>query len=298
MRTINESVEGFLEGNVVRLAWCYKLVRPSGTTLYLTDHDYPIIFGSDTYSPIGSFDASAHEEQSGLRSSNLEGRGTIMSGVMSHDDLRAGRYDDTEVTVYLVDWKFPYLGALIFDTFWIDDMAFESDVYILQLRGLSRYLDHEVNAPLSRTCVHTFGVGICALGITLSSLEVTGRTVSTIVTQRSKFTTNVVVGDIDSSWQGANDDYWKRGILEFTSGNNQEIPFDIKALATATGEVELYVDTPFDIAVSDEFKITPGCRHTAADCKNWQNYVNFGGEEYMPSSDAILGPQVVQRGFS
>ena len=92
-------------------ATCWKIIRTDGTTLYFTDHDAEIEYDGDTYSPAGAFSTSARRKEGQLKAQNLEVRGFLDSSVITHDDLRAGRYRDAVVWEYLVDWQYPWCGA-------------------------------------------------------------------------------------------------------------------------------------------------------------------------------------------
>jgi hypothetical protein len=75
------------------------------------------------------------------------------------------------------------------------------------------------------------------------------------------------------------------GKVLFETGLNAGLTFEIKAWDNATKQVGLQRETPYAIAVSDEFTITPGCDGRSVSCEDdYDNFLNFGGYLNIPRS--------------
>ena len=122
--------------------------------------------------------------------------------------------------------------------------------------------------------IRTFAV---AEVITSSPYRVTGSVVS--VTDRSKFT--------DTARTEA-DDYFKYGLLTWTSGLNNGYSMEVKNYTLSTGEFELFEPMPYAIAVADTYSVYAGCDKFFSTCKDkFSNVVNFRGEPHVPTQDQI-----------
>jgi len=83
------------------------------------------------------------------------------------------------------------------------------------------------------------------------------------------------------------DDYWRDGIIEFTTGDLDGEKRIINK--SATGEIT--VITPFSAAPSEgnEYTIIRGCTKIPSDCiGKFNNWVNFGGFVAVPQKEAYL----------
>jgi len=97
------------------------------------------------------------------------------------------------------------------------------------------------------------------------------------------------------------DDWFKFGVVTFTSGLNSGLSMDVKKSTSSGGLIELRHPFPFDIAVLDAYKISAGCNHLlkmpsdsvgstyTGDCRGkFSNVVNFQGEPEIPGPDSMF----------
>lgn len=275
--TIAAQLDGLLDLNTLFLAYLWEIERTDSVTFRFTSHNRELIYDGDTYTPANGMDDSAKEAQAGVREKNFEARGVISSDAITHEDLRAGLFRGAKVTERLVDWRWPWAGAYVWDTYWIGPTGFSASQWEASVTGLGRHLKVPVGDRYTRTCRTYLGSTEC--GIDLESYKTTG-TVSTIVTQRRKFT---------SSATGNGDDYHNHGKLVWTSGNNNGITSVVKDYVSSTGQIELQLRTPFDVQASDGFTVYAGCDRRASTCKTkFSNLVNFRGFTEIPGNDALL----------
>jgi uncharacterized phage protein (TIGR02218 family) len=86
------------------------------------------------------------------------------------------------------------------------------------------------------------------------------------------------------------DDFFGGGKITFTSGLNAGIAREIKSYTLATGQIVLQRPMPYDVAVSDTYEMTAGCRFRGqADCRQkFDNMENHRAEELVPGTNFLL----------
>jgi uncharacterized phage protein (TIGR02218 family) len=119
-------------------------------------------------------------------------------------------------------------------------------------------------------------LGDWACGIALAGHQNT-HTVTT-VTDGRRFGANNVKGN----------DYYRFGIVRWTSGQNVGREFVVKAYTS--GQFTLAFAAPFAVAVGDAFVATRGCDRQFSTCRDvFNNVKNFRGEppHLLPGEDKI-----------
>lgn len=144
-----------------RRANLWRITRTDGAILRFTDHDHSIDFGGFTYTPMGGVSPAAYEADSGLETRNTELVGLITSDAISSDDLRAGFYDDAEVVMYRVDWRYPWLGAYKTRRMFIEEIQYSRKGFQGQVVGISSRLRVQVGSLVEQTCDAIVGDDRC-----------------------------------------------------------------------------------------------------------------------------------------
>lgn len=281
--TLNQNLTSLITdaGNLFRYATLWEITRSDSTVLRFTDHNAPLIYGANTYSPVGGVSASAQEMVDGLGSQNLEMVGIINSDDIKQDDLRAEKYHDAQVVEMLVDWRYPFAGIIFQRTFWVEDTVFTHETWSAQLVGLSARLLRSVGNVFTRNC--RFDLGDSRCGITLAtwtdSFAVSAVTGSA---PRRKFT---------DSTAGEATQYYQFGVVTFTSGANNGLSRPVKSFSS--GLFQMIWDFPYDVEIGDTFDVYPGCGKITGYCQGtagdedrpWANNIaSFGGFQFMPGN--------------
>jgi uncharacterized phage protein (TIGR02218 family) len=276
----------------LRQAILWKLAPTSGqTALYFTDHNNPLVFNGNTYTPIGSFDSSAAQLSSGLREQNLDVSGVFVSDKITHEDLRARKWDNAEITQYLVDWRVPWIGAIRTRVYTLGAVHYTGEIWTGDLNGLSHQLQNQHGNNFTRNCNARLGDARC--GVDLDTFT-SGKFTAMDVDNGSQDTTEprrLFRATASLSGVGLADDWFKYGKLIWTTGANATagVESEVKSYSDAARDIGLYEPTPFDIADTDEFTIFVGCDFLSGTCKTkFSNLVNFRGAKFMPGSDKVL----------
>lgn len=275
---VSNDIKSLLEVETHRYATCWIISRTSGPVLRFTDHDRPLVLADgQTYTPVAGFDSSARQKQEGLRSRNLEVIGVIDDDSIKHEDLRAGAYREAQVTEFLVDWRYPFLGHFFKNNYWINDARFGNEVWEAQLEGPTRFLRKAVGEVFGRTCRYTLYDDRCTVNessFTVGPGTVTGFSDLLI---RLKFIAGI----------GQPDGTFEDGEVKWLTGNNALTRSEIRS--QIGGEVTLHVPAPFDIQVGDTFDLIAGCDKTTATCRDkFANLVNHGGFAFIPGTGQAL----------
>lgn len=261
-----------------RLARLWWIRRTDGFALHLTDHDHGLTFDLFDYTPIGGAQSTAIRKAGALEEQNFEARGVISSDAITYDDLRSGRYQEAEINEYVVDWLYPWAGALQHTRYWITETNFDGERWSAQVSGIPYWLRFSTGKILARNCEHDLGDDECM--VSLGPLQ-SAPTVNVVSTARLVFTA--------SSLSGTSDDYWSEGDIEWISGANAGIVSKIRTYVDSSKTISLFLRTPFTIANGDTFSMSPGCDKKRSTCTTkFSNVVNFGGAPHMPGTDKLI----------
>lgn len=276
MIQLDRAVGSLANYNTHHLATLWKIARTDSVTLYFTDHNTKLVYDGDTYDPAGGFDASARQKQDRLQPSNFEVQGILSSSRIDFDDLDTGRYDEAEVTEYLVDWRYPFAGPFLYRRYWIVETNWSGDRFEARVEGMARWLRPPIGEIYDRQCRYNLGEARCTvnLGTWTFAASVTSISFPGSDDRRIFWSTLVFA---DGSF-----DY---GTVQWATGNNAGLVSEVKHSSANFGLVELYLDTPYVIQVGDTFTITVGCYKTKAWCTGiFANYANFGGFPFIPGA--------------
>ena len=110
-----------------------------------------------------------------------------------------------------------------------------------------------------------------------------GRAVVSVIRARYEFTTAGI--------NQQSDQFYRDGTIVWTSGNNIGRVFAIADYRANDYKLTLLTPTPFDIQVGDRGIIMVGCDGLLSTCRDkFANVLNFGGDPYAPSAQAIISP--------
>jgi uncharacterized phage protein (TIGR02218 family) len=284
MKTLPPALVSHVAGGLTTLCRCWRINRRDGVVMGFTDGDRDLAFDLVTYKAATGFAATAIEGQLGLAVSNLDVEGALSSAAITEDDLAAGRYDDAEVTVFLVNWADPSQRATI-RTGHIGQVTRGKLAFTAELRGLAAKLDQPAGRIFQRSCAWDLGDARCGVDINTAGRRGAG-TVSQVIDAFEFVATGL--GGIASNALA-------RGRLVWTNGSNTGLSADIAA-HTLSGSHRIVISLPMGTAVvvGDSFNAFAGCDRTFSTCRNrFDNAVNFGG---FPTCRATTSPSPIPSG--
>lgn len=282
MRTdIPADLQAHLETRETTLAWCWKITRRDGTTLGFTNHDRDLSFDGVTYEASTGFLGTEIESQLGMAVDNMDVYGAVDSVQIKEEDLEAGRYDNADIEVYLVNWQ-DVSQRVIMKKGNLGEVRRGKVMFQTEVRGLSHQLQQVKGRLYSYTCDALLGDSRCAK-TGLDSPTFTG---NGTVNGGNGYSTIIASGldSYESKW-------FTRGKLTFTSGANSGIVREVKSHFFDNGivSVSLWEPTPFKFENGDTFSILAGCDKTFKTCKaKFANQVNFRGFPHIPGSNTVI----------
>ncbi len=280
MKVLSPGLSDHLSGTVTTLCTCWKVVRDDGTVLGFTDHDRDVSFDSTSYEAQSGFTKTALDQSSGLSVDNGEVAGALQSDQISEDDIRADRYDNARVEIYLVNWSEPS-ERLLQRVATIGELTEEDGAFRAELRSLSSGLDRAFGRYFNATCDAELGDARCGFDTSAPGYSAVGSvvTVSGVM--------EIIATDIpafDNRW-------FAHGNLVWTSGANVDVSTMVTASRFDNGQsvLGLWRPMPAQIASGDTFDLTAGCDKSFVTCGGkFSNRINFQGFPHMPGEDTVF----------
>jgi uncharacterized phage protein (TIGR02218 family) len=252
-------------------ATCWKITRADSTVLGFTDHDQDLLIDSVNYLASVGYSPSAIEHDNVGSSHSMEVSGVVNFSGISEDDLRAGLFDYATIECFKVNWS-TLLDKVVLVKGWLGQVSIGDGVFNADLKGLSHKLHNNIGEQYMPTCAAQLGDTRCGLTITPVNFTVTASG-----TQRT-FTASGLTQP---------DDFFKGGIVTFTSGANDTYSMDVKEFSA--GVVELYEPLPNQILIGVTGTITQGCDGTIGTCETvFDNVVNFRGFPHLPGIGELV----------
>lgn len=276
-----------IRGEVVTIAWCWKVTRLDSVVMGFTTHVEPISFDSVTYEAATGFLASSIDNIDGLAVDNLSITGVLDSEAIVPLDIDAGKYDGAALEIFFVCYADLTLGRALRFVGTIGNIQSGRISYTAEQRGLTQPLSQNRGVLTSVQCRAILGDAKC--GINLSLYAKTG-TVGASPTNRSFVDTG----------RTEPDGWWAGGNITITSGASSGLKMEIKR-STAAGAIELLLPVFYGLVAGDTYSMTPGCNHLVkvegaytGDCivkfnieNPAGNAINFRGEPEIPGTDRI-----------
>jgi len=273
-RNIPSALNTTLQGEVMSLAMCIKVVRGDGTIFGFTTHDQDITLSGQVYEAMSATQSTNIRQEVGGSPDNLDVTGLLSSDKITETDLRAGLYDNAAITIYLCDWSNPSNGSVILLRGNIGDVSLQDNQYTASVRSIMQRYQQQVGEVCSPTC------RVFHLGDSRCKFNLAGTTVDT----NNATTTGATVTSIDDpntihlSGMVSAVGYYAYGLITSTSGLNSGYSREIKthsnnndpdevlvAPTTATFSNLAYKDPlDFSTSVSPVFNIPAGVWSSAS----------------------------------
>lgn len=263
----------------------YTVTLFGGAVYRWTSFDIPITLGADTYAcspdaPILS--RSRTRTAIGLEVDTLTVtlgiglNGFEIGGIPLPQAARNGLFDEARVEVRRVFMLTPgdtSVGALLWFGGNVSEVQAPSTAVVLTVKSdlekLSRQMPRNLFMP---GCSHILFDTGC--GLTRASFEVTGEVTAAPTT--TGFESDVVAAD----------DFYRLGVLLFTSGVHTGRRVAVKEFTAAGGVFDLTLALPEPPAIGDTFQVVPGCDKTQGTCETkFSNLTRFRGFPYVPSPE-------------
>lgn len=296
---LTEAMESRRRSTIHFEATCYKITRIDGVQLFLTDAQGPMTLeDGDTYTPAGGFQTTARRKATELDDQNYEGDGVLTADVITHLDMKAGRYLGARIDTFIIDFRFPWAGHFHHTTNYVTDTRYDRDAWNMQVEGFTSKLKQVSGLDASITCeneladafnkplVNGCKADLAALGFTFEGHRVEALDVS--APKRRFIGTDIVFSA----------DEFQFGKITWTSGLNSGIESRIRSHSVfgALTLFEFYLELPNAIVVGDNYNAVAGCNKIAGVADDtighcidkFDQILNFQGEPFLPGMGRVL----------
>jgi len=218
-----------------RLANLVGIIRTDGVRVLLTDHDRPLTFEGQTYTPAVVAGLSAERREASLRPGNQEARGLVDGSRITLTDLQGNRFRGAEVRVVRVEWDRPWVVHARHRK-WIRTIVRSGSSWVGTLEGRSQMMQRpsggRFGGTFTTTCPYQLGGAYCGVDTAPDALvpfSTAGARVDSITTQRR--TVAFDTGTVGGSY---GDDYFRDGSIQWI-WSAPEFESQTTATSTATG---------------------------------------------------------------
>lgn len=280
MSGADAALAAHLATGATTVARCWALERRDGVRMGFTDHDMDLAFDGLVFRAASGLGASALAQSSGLAVGNAEVLGALRGGGLTEADIRAGRYDDAQVSVWLVNWKDVTARRCLFAGS-LGEIERSGADFKAELRGLAEALNQPRGRVYQARCAALLGDGACGVDLSAAGYrEVLG---AEAVEDGWRFRF-AGLGQHEPGW-------FERGMLRVESGAAAGRDGLIKSdfFEGATRVVELWEAIPVPVAPGDLLMLEAGCDKAAATCRlKFDNFLNFRGFPHIPGDDWLM----------
>jgi len=276
LKSLPAGMQADLDSGSTHMAHCWLLVRNNGTSSGYTEHDEDLFFDNVTYDADTGFTSSSFQQTSGLSVDGSETAGILSAATLIEDDLAAGLYDNSEVTIFLVDWT-DVSKRVIIAKGNIGEVTRGDLDFTAEFRSEEHKLNQPVGRLFQKLCDADLGDTRCGFIL----MPATGMV--TAVTDNRTFAASGL--DIHPL------QHFTRGLLTWTSGANNGFSMEVRrhSKAGVIVTLSLYEEMAFNISAGDGFTVTTGCDKSWNTCKTrFDNGDNFRGYPHMPGNQFLI----------
>jgi uncharacterized phage protein (TIGR02218 family) len=203
---------------------------------------------------------------------------------MEYSDFRKGRYRMARIYEYWVDWRYPFVGPIIRQIYYVEETNFDTKEWKIEAVTLAARLKKPAGIVMARNCRYRLGDSDC--NVSVASYKEDNLVVSTLTSDSRIFHA--------SNAPNQSDDYWKYAKLTWTLGDNTGVEVEVAEYTNSGRIFRIWLPMPYKIQTSDRFTIWPGCNGTIDACDTkFSNSARFGGFPLIPGQDSMQKGPIV-----
>lgn len=258
------------EGELTRVAYCWRIERRDGAGVAITSHDQGIWMRGDYYSPSPGIVPASIRLESGLEPDDFEVAGSVTCDGLTSEELGAGLWDGAEAIFMAVDWSQPDAAQHELFRGEFGEIGIDGQEYTTTVRGAAAQLDQPASPETSPLCRARFGDPSCRV-------DQAGRTrLARVIDQIGlQLTIEEAVGDEFLFGQAT--------ILDGISRGFSSSILSVEGAAISLRELPSAI-----LAAGTSIELRQGCDKRFATCRDrFANSRNFRGEPHLPGTDLL-----------
>ena len=255
----------------------WKVTRRDGRIFGFTDHDRDLAFEDVIFKANSGLTAGALQQTSGFAVDNTEVVGSLSADAISEVDLMAGRFDDAEVVIWLVNWSDTEQRVIRFRGYFGEIQITEGS-FRVELRGLTDKLNSSKGRVLQPSCPAALGDRECRIDLSLPAYSV--ETTIKAIGRPGEYHLQ--------SQAGFPDGWFAWGRMELTSGGAVGLSAVVNLDVESDGlrKIQTPIDFRLRPEVGDSLRIRAGCDKMPDTCRGkFSNFLNFRGFPHVPGTD-------------
>jgi uncharacterized phage protein (TIGR02218 family) len=258
------------DGELTRLAFCWRIERGDGAGLALTSHDRPLIIEGSLYEPSPGMSPAAVRAELGLDPRSSEVAGSLSSEAISEADLIGGRWDGAALRLSAVDWSRPDFGQHILLEGELGEVGVKNGQFEAELLGIAAELDRPICPVTNPECRAELGDPQCRV-------DMAGRRMRARVmgAEGARIRLEQPAGE-----------RFRFGSMRFLGGAANGLK---RRIALVDGsDLTMFGAIPFDIEPGTPVELVEGCDKRLETCASrFGNAANFRGEPHLPGNDLL-----------
>ncbi len=275
--TGTEALFAHFESGITTTCRAWALKRRDGRVLGFTDHDLDLTFEGLTFLAGTGLSAANLQQTTGLSVDNSEASGALSDAAVTEEDVLAGRYDEAEVTAWIVNWAAPDERVMTFRGS-LGEITRAGGAFQAELRGMTEALNRPQGRVIQSACTAVLGDSACRFDLT----------------QAGYFTVRVVESVEEArvlrfaNFAGFEDRWFERGRLVVVAGAAKGVVVQVKndRQVGAGRQVDLWEPVGPTLVAGDLVRIEAGCDKRAETCRlKFANFLNFRGFPHVPGED-------------
>lgn len=264
--------DDWLSGEVVTLAWTWRVMRRDGAELAFTTHDRDLVRGGVAYRSAPGMAPSAVRLSASLDAETMDVAGALSDAAIAAADLTVGRWDGAAVSLGAIDWSDVDAQPIEIAAGTLGAVEREGSHFSAELRGYESRLERPVVPYTSPGCRAQLGDRACRV-------DLAGR--------RMRARVVAIDGALLTLDQGFAVGRFAGGRLRWIDGPRAGIASAILADDGTRVEIAAAVEEDAE-ALPLRVALTEGCDHTLDTCAGrFANAANFRGEPHLPGNDLL-----------
>jgi len=150
-------------GEVTTFCSLWKLEIPTRETLYLSDHDEPIVFEGEAYLPQHTAETARGDIRAGLSVDSGGIQTYLIAPSLTEEDIRGGILDGAQLSQFRHDWRSGETQLLSKGR--IGEVSVTGEGISLEWLGQASLLDRSTGRVFSRQCDASFGDARCGVNL-------------------------------------------------------------------------------------------------------------------------------------
>lgn len=281
MRRLDPALQAHLNQQCTTVCQLVKILLADGRVFGLTSLDRNVEWQGVTYAADAGADASIIATDAELSVDNGEVKSLFTTETgLRYDEVVAGALENARWEMYLANYKDLSQTPLLLDVGDIGRVkVFKNLNYTAEMLSYVVRLRQTIGGVDSVRCRAEFGTAAdsqTGCGVNANKLWVVGE-----VTGVSDEENDRVFADSGIPIKTEMD----VARVQFLTGRNASSKlYQVEAYSLKSGTIALLEPTAFPIVAGDQFRIRPDCARIPEHCKQYNNFINYKGEPYIPVS--------------